>query len=86
MLIYPNLTIHNEIDVKHTVQLAFPEEQFKQLLIIIIDNAIKYSGENKEVVITSGKMNVKIIESTFRIMESASAKKIFRISLTDFTE
>ena len=57
LLIYTNLTIHNEIDEKHTIQLAIPEEQFKQLLIIIIDNAIKYSGENKEIVITSSKMN-----------------------------
>lgn len=57
LLIYPNLIIHNEIDEKHTIQLAIPEEQSKQLLIIIIDNAIKYSGENKEIVITSSKMN-----------------------------
>ncbi|WP_170138840.1 HAMP domain-containing sensor histidine kinase [Oceanobacillus chungangensis] len=57
LLIYPNLTIHNEIDAKHTIQLAIPEEQFKQLLIIIMDNAIKYSGENKEITITSNIMN-----------------------------
>ena len=44
----PDLTFHNEIDAKHTMQLAIPEEKLKQLLIIIIDNAIKYSGENKE--------------------------------------
>ncbi|RDW22317.1 two-component sensor histidine kinase [Oceanobacillus arenosus] len=62
LLIYPNLIIHNEIDAKHIMQLAIPEEQLRQLLIIIIDNAIKYSGENKEIIITS-----KIVNDKYRI-------------------
>ena len=39
--------------------LAFPEEQLKQILIIILDNAIKYSGEMKEIIIYSNEVNDK---------------------------
>jgi signal transduction histidine kinase len=61
-LIHPNLTIHHEIDAKNGIQLAIPQRQLKQLFIIIMDNAIKYSGENKKIKITSTAMN-----DTYRI-------------------
>ena len=40
-------------------RLAIPEEHLKQILIIILDNAIKYSGEKKEISIHSNEVNGK---------------------------
>lgn len=46
-LIYNKLKINKEDSVEPNVLLSIPHEQLKQVLIIILDNAIKYSGENK---------------------------------------
>lgn len=57
--IHPDLKIINENDANHDIRLEIPEEQLKQLLIIIMDNAIKYSGERKEISIKSSNRNDK---------------------------
>ena len=41
-------------------RLAIPEKQLKQILIIILDNAIKYSGEKKEINNYSNEVNDKL--------------------------
>lgn len=45
-LIY-KLKINKEDSTEPNILLGIPHEQLKQVLIIILDNAIKYSGENK---------------------------------------
>ena len=44
-LIYEQLKIAKEDITKTDRLLAIPQEQLKQVLIIVLDNAIKYSGE-----------------------------------------
>ena len=47
-LIYEQLKIEKEDITKVDRLLAIPQEQLKQVLIIVLDNAIKYSGEQKK--------------------------------------
>ena len=56
-LIHSELKIIYDNCANHDSRLAIPEEQLKQVLIIIIDNAIKYSGEMKEIRIKSNDVN-----------------------------
>ena len=58
-LIHSNLNITYDHDANHNSRLAIPEEQLKQILIIIMDNAIKYSGDRKEIRITSNDVKDK---------------------------
>lgn len=52
-LIYGELKIAKENITKTNRLLAIPQEQLKQVLIIVVDNAIKYSGEQKKIAIRS---------------------------------
>ena len=57
-LIYEQLKIAKEDITKTDRLLAIPQEQLKQVLIIVLDNAIKYSGEQKKIAIrTSSHVN-----------------------------
>lgn len=58
-LIHSELIIITENYANNNIRLAIPEEQLKQLLIIIMDNAIKYSGEKKVIAIKTNDMNEK---------------------------
>lgn len=51
-LIYGQLKITVDM-TKANRLLAIPQEQLKQVLIILLDNAIKYSGEKKKIAIRS---------------------------------
>ncbi len=59
-LIYSNIKITYDHYGNHNSGLAIPEEQLKQILIIIMDNAIKYSGDKKEVRIKFNDINDKL--------------------------
>ena len=52
-LIHSNIKITYKHYAIHDSRLAIPEKQLKQVLIIIMDNAIKYSGDMKKIRITS---------------------------------
>jgi two-component system, OmpR family, sensor histidine kinase ArlS len=59
-LIHSNLKMTYVQNVEHDHRLlTLPEEQLKQILIIILDNAIKYSGQMKEIIIYSNEVNDK---------------------------
>ena len=50
-LIYKPLQIAKEDLTKADRLLEIPQEQLKQVLIIVLDNAIKYSGDQKKIAI-----------------------------------
>ena len=54
-LIYEQLKIAKEDITKADRLLAIPQEQLKQVLIIVLDNAIKYSGDQKKIDIRSSE-------------------------------
>ncbi|MFF2498051.1 ATP-binding protein [Peribacillus sp. NPDC058075] len=72
-LIHESLKINREEMVHGETLLAIPEEQLKRLLIIILDNAIKYSGENKEVIIKTSsekdKYKIEIHDNGYGISQ-----------------
>jgi two-component system, OmpR family, sensor histidine kinase ArlS len=56
-LIHDDVKIVNENVIGADVLLAIPQAQLKQILMNIIDNAIKYSGTHKEVWLTTSDEN-----------------------------
>nr|WP_245341906.1 HAMP domain-containing histidine kinase [Enterococcus rivorum] len=48
-ILYPNFTITLDDDLSQELTLGIYRNHFEQLLIIILDNAVKYSTERKEV-------------------------------------
>ncbi|MFE0503041.1 HAMP domain-containing sensor histidine kinase [Peribacillus butanolivorans] len=72
-LIHEQLKINREEMVHCDTLLAIPQEQLKQILIIILDNAIKYSGEGKEVTIKTSnekdKYNIEIHDNGYGISQ-----------------
>ena len=71
--LHKDLIINNQSIKNEDVLLVIPQEQLKQVLIIIFDNAIKYSGDKKEItLITSevdGKYKIEIQDNGFGISE-----------------
>ena len=72
-LIYEQLKIAKEDITKANRLLAIPQEQLKQVLIIVLDNAIKYSGEQKEIAIRSSnhenKYKIEIQDNGYGISQ-----------------
>ena len=72
-LIYEQLKIEKEDITKVDRLLAIPQEQLKQVLIIVLDNAIKYSGEQKKIAITSseheGKYKIDVKDNGYGISQ-----------------
>ena len=72
-LIYRQLKIAKEDITKADRLLAIPQEQLKQVLIIVLDNAIKYSGERKEIAIRSSnhenKYKIEIKDNGYGISQ-----------------
>ena len=72
-LIYGQLKIAKEDITKANRLLAIPQEQLKQVLIIVLDNAIKYSGEQKEIAIRSSnhenKYKIEIKDNGYGISQ-----------------
>jgi|tagenome__1003787_1003787.scaffolds.fasta_scaffold20976549_4 two-component system sensor histidine kinase ArlS len=70
-LIHSNIKITYKHFAIHDSRLAIPEKQLKQILIIILDNAIKYSGDKKEINIhsdeVSGKFEINIQDNGYGI-------------------
>lgn len=58
-LLYNDLKINRKSNTNEEIQLAIPQEQLRQVLIIIMDNSIKYSGDKKEISITTSEENGK---------------------------
>lgn len=70
-LINSNLKIVNQNMSSTDALLAIPQERLKQVLIIIIDNAIKYSGDKKEITVKTsdenGKCKIEIHDNGYGI-------------------
>ena len=70
-LLNKDLKIYEQSITNEEILLAIPQEQLRQVLIIILDNAIKYSGDNKEIIICSNvvndKCNIKIQDNGYGI-------------------
>ncbi len=56
-LLHPNFTIKFIDNLKEPVKVAIAERHLEQVLIILIDNAVKYSNESKTVEVTTDKNN-----------------------------
>ena len=72
-LLHENLKINKHFTTNEEILLAIPQEQLKQLLIIIFDNAVKYSGDDKEISINTsdenGKYKMKIQDNGYGISQ-----------------
>lgn len=54
-ILYPDFVITLDDDLLHEVTLGIYRNHFEQLLIVILDNAVKYSTSRKEVHISISK-------------------------------
>lgn len=54
-LLYPDFNFTLDDDLKQEEEVAIYRNHFEQMLIIILDNAVKYSKERKEVHLSLGK-------------------------------
>ncbi|MCD9022778.1 sensor histidine kinase [Cohnella silvisoli] len=54
-VIHPGFTFETNFRLPDGIHLAITEHHLKQILMIVLDNAIKYSGQQKKVVITTKK-------------------------------
>ena len=72
-LLHENLKINKHFTTNEEILLAIPQEQLKQILIIIFDNAVKYSGDDKEISINTsagnGKYKMKIQDNGYGISQ-----------------
>ena len=71
-LLHKDLKINKQSITNEEILLAIPQEQLKQVLIIILDNAIKYSGEKGNFYKTSeenGKCKIEIQDNGYGISE-----------------
>lgn len=72
-LLHKDLIINRKITSNEEIQLAIPQEQLRRVLIIILDNAIKYSGDKKEISIKTieenGKWKMAIQDNGYGISE-----------------
>jgi two-component system sensor histidine kinase ArlS len=51
-VIHPEFTFEKDNSLSEDVRLAIPEHHLKQILMIVLDNAIKYSGQRRKIVIS----------------------------------
>ena len=72
-LLHKNLKINKHFTTNEEILLAIPQEQLKQILIIIFDNAVKYSGDDKEISINTsdrnGKYKIRIQDNGYGISQ-----------------
>jgi two-component system, OmpR family, sensor histidine kinase ArlS len=52
-VIHPDFDFEIKTEISDSVHLAIPEHHLKQILMIVLDNAVKYSGQRRKIVITS---------------------------------
>ncbi len=71
--LHENLKINKHFTTNEEILLAIPQEQLKQILIIIFDNSVKYSGDDKEISINTsdgnGKYKMKIQDNGYGISQ-----------------
>jgi two-component system sensor histidine kinase ArlS len=58
-LLYPKITIKSNIQARSTAKIA--ADHFKQILINVLDNAMKYSPENSEVIVNAMNRDKHVI-------------------------
>jgi signal transduction histidine kinase len=64
-LLYPEFTFNLDDDLDQEVDVAIYRDHFEQIMIIILDNAVKYSSKRKEIHISDA------LEGTGRYLEIA---------------
>lgn len=62
VMLYPEFTFTLDDDLTEEVQLKIYRNHFEQLIIIILDNAVKYSTDRKEV-----RLSIQLINRKFEI-------------------
>ncbi len=62
VMLYPEFTFTLDDDLTEEVQLKIYRNHFEQLIIIILDNAVKYSTDRKEV-----RLSIQLINGKFEI-------------------
>ncbi|CAG9622932.1 sensor histidine kinase [Sutcliffiella rhizosphaerae] len=56
-MLYPNFTLHFENEIQGNFQVSMAERHLEQILIILLDNAVKYSNDSKSVDIHTKRVN-----------------------------
>ncbi len=62
VMLYPEFTFTLDDDLKTEIQLKIYRNHFEQLIIIVLDNAVKYSADRKEV-----NLSIRLVNDEFEI-------------------
>lgn len=78
-MIYPEFVFNLDDDLAKDVEVKMYRNHFEQILIILLDNAVKYSGERKEILI-SASLSYKYLDVMIQDFgEGISAENIDKI-------
>ncbi|QYR19523.1 HAMP domain-containing histidine kinase [Paenibacillus sp. sptzw28] len=67
-VLYPAFTFNTDYETASGVLIAMNEDHWKQILIIILDNAVKYSGDKKVI----------------RLHVTVTPERLFQLKVTDY--
>ena len=79
-VLYPDFTFITDIDTKEEIQSPIYRNHFEQIIIILLDNAVKYSTNRKEIIVslspTTEKVEIGIQDFGMGLSEE-DKKKVF---------
>jgi two-component system sensor histidine kinase ArlS len=61
-VIHPEFIFETDNSLSEDVRLAIPEHHLKQILMIVLDNAIKYSGQRQKIVISGRRSSAQEVQ------------------------
>lgn len=79
-VLYPDFSFRLDDDIQHALNVPIYHNHFEQVVIILMDNAVKYSLDRKEIIVSlsKGEEHVEVAVQDFGMgMSEEDKKKVF---------